>query len=1201
MRLHLLKELKYTPLILIVSSAFLGCKKNSSFSEDTKSKLAQEFSASNPCIYFNTNIDNSSELIEPLTSKENYEKYKRRLASLKLLEKDDIHEKHNIISDIMTFLNQIDNGSENIAKLKKDFTSELKNIREELKYKAEYYSMNFKNAISKINNNKQLNPVLFSINSDNKSIEFIDEFSKSKKLIMINSEEDFHNIKRFKDHLDYHNKNIAFESQQNNKEYFSNSSFGLSHAYMIAFMIEYFSEKNLSYSINKNDTPFQKILKAHIYVNITQLVNDVVTDTAKELLLISEIKNNFQFNLKNVIKIEKNIAKIGSKLSIGLNTANFIFDLIEIANAKTIEEKVDSEKRLAVDLAAASLGLLGEGVAYIAGETASAFASYLAVPIFGLSYGIDAYANVVDDKTKQALKMADYFYDYENNHYLLADGKVFVPNTNNSVLSLAHKNFKVTERPEHLNIVIQSIDLSQNNLIKIKFDSHFLYPTANVKSYAETQKYLDTKPYFDGTTLYISAFNENPVVLLDKENAIAVKNSFIPRNTSEENFISQKLNSADIKIQENTKIILPIQPKSYIKYKYQMTPFITYRTDKEIMSAYKLQQSGGFLFEFYNGIRGLGDYAIAELEHEYQKTDVYITLGDRSKKFITPELPHEFKNYLNYHFKVEQEGNHFLHITSGAKYNIESNGIENWFFGVDETEIKLNRINNNIIRINDIEIVFPKELPNKLYIQDKLGKIYLIDSYLNHFLPFHPKPEIDVVKEIDAIHHNTLQNLNEFIELTYKNNIETNFKYLKIKNHPQAKMIKNLKAPVFYNLSNKEVIHIDNADKYKDLNNVHIYHELNGNIIFYNEKEKILSYKDKNNKNYILKNVKEIYKNGDNVVAETSNYKHSFFEIREDGIFLVEIHQKYSDINYISEHAKEFAISDVVTLTYRDFPYFISMFAGYRYFKGSGIITGWYFNDIQNTYLLPLKTERTVSRLVGYRKENKNSASFFVFDKNKSTSDLATIKYENGKFYQFNRITLPDNDIIDDVKMYLNEPFILSKKGIIYKISDNFNAYIIAYNQNWLKKYAGKNLREVLNNEKNKKDTLYLLTNNQKAKLDLLENKIFIYTKNKLPIYNNNIRNQNTYFYDVIYDKPFYISNNYLEFNNFSIEKDTNENLVTLKYLQNETFLQSENESSFNLSNDGKFNKTEFFLLKFLQNNFNFIDIENIKGVGYVE
>ena len=47
----------------------LGCKKNGSSPQENKYELAHEFSGSNPCTYFNSNIDNSSELIEPLVSK----------------------------------------------------------------------------------------------------------------------------------------------------------------------------------------------------------------------------------------------------------------------------------------------------------------------------------------------------------------------------------------------------------------------------------------------------------------------------------------------------------------------------------------------------------------------------------------------------------------------------------------------------------------------------------------------------------------------------------------------------------------------------------------------------------------------------------------------------------------------------------------------------------------------------------------------------------------------------------------------------------------------------------------------------------------------------------------------------------------------------------------------------------------------------
>ncbi|MBX9837235.1 MAG: hypothetical protein K2X69_02860, partial [Silvanigrellaceae bacterium] len=988
---------------------------------------------------------------------------------------------------------------------------------------------------------------LFSLNKNSKSIEFYDEIYKSKKEIKISSNEDFQNIQKFKEQLEYHNNSLAFENHPNQNEYFSNINFGLSHAYMISFMIEYFSDKNSDYSIHKNDTTLQKIIKAHTYVNIAQLANDVITDTSKSLLLITEIKNNYKFNLRNIIKIENKIARIGNKLSISLNTANFIFDLIEIINAKTITERVKSEERLATDLAAASLGFLGDGIAFIAGESATAFSSFLAVPIFGVTYGINAYADVVADVTIKPLEIAKYFYDYENNHYLISDSNVFIPNTSNNILSLAHKNFKNTlEKPEHLNIVISELDLSHNNLLKIKFDSHYIYPTSRTNSYEETQKNLDSKPIFDPTTLFFFPFGENPSIILDKSKAFPFKNSFIPRNTNNESEIRKKLDSAEIQIQDSTKIILPIQPKSFIKYNYQLTPFITFRHDKEIMSAYKIQQNGGFLFEYSLGEIGLADYAIGSLEHEYQKSNINIIIGDKSKKFITPEIPNEFKNFINYNFKSELDGNHFLKISDGANYSIDSIGLENWHFGIDATEIKLTRLIDNSFKINDIVISFKNKTPNNLYIQDKIGRIYKIlkSNWELHF--FHPKNELDVNKEIDAKHIKNLNYLYEFIEQNYLNNSETNFKFLKIKNHPEAKLIHNLLAPVFYNIEKRELIHIDEAHSFKDINNVDIYHEINGNIIFYNKKEKVISYKNKNGKIYIIKNITDTYKNGENVIVETSNFEHSFYEIREDGVFLVEAQIDNSDFNRILEHKKDFEIADIVTITKRKWPIFIlKSLIG----KHSGMIHGWYFNDIQKTFIIPYNYNDIRSKLVGYRKEANNSSSLFIYDEYTNKSLLNKVNYKNGQFSPLETISLPENEEILDIKMYLNEPVILSKNGIIYKIDNDFKPYIIAYNQNWLKQHIGKNLNDIINNLKNKNNDLIFLTNDQKVKLDLNQRKVYLYAKDKIPFFNLNMNNNNYYFYDIIQDKLYYINKAYLEFTNFEITKKNIvnlENIITL-------------------------------------------------------
>ena len=77
----------------------------------------------------------------------------------------------------------------------------LDKIKEELKYRAKYYTQNFVNSIEKINTNKNLNPNLFTLNKNTKSIEFYDDFNKTSKTFTIQSNEDFINIEKFKEHF----------------------------------------------------------------------------------------------------------------------------------------------------------------------------------------------------------------------------------------------------------------------------------------------------------------------------------------------------------------------------------------------------------------------------------------------------------------------------------------------------------------------------------------------------------------------------------------------------------------------------------------------------------------------------------------------------------------------------------------------------------------------------------------------------------------------------------------------------------------------------------------------------------------------------------------------------------------------------------------------------------------------------------------
>ena len=79
MKFLILKELKYTPLILAISTSILGCKKNENKEDDNKINLVHFKNASTLCTNFNSIIDESNSIIEPIASKENYEKYKKDL------------------------------------------------------------------------------------------------------------------------------------------------------------------------------------------------------------------------------------------------------------------------------------------------------------------------------------------------------------------------------------------------------------------------------------------------------------------------------------------------------------------------------------------------------------------------------------------------------------------------------------------------------------------------------------------------------------------------------------------------------------------------------------------------------------------------------------------------------------------------------------------------------------------------------------------------------------------------------------------------------------------------------------------------------------------------------------------------------------------------------------------------------------------
>ena len=79
--------------------------------------------------------------------------------------------------------------------------------------------------------------------------------------------------------------------------------------------------------------------------------------------------------------------------------------------------------------------LLGESVGGI-------FLSGIGEIFGGLAVGISSYSEIVGRNIDDTKKFASYFRDYEKDHEIIANAENYFPETNDTVLSLAHKDFK---------------------------------------------------------------------------------------------------------------------------------------------------------------------------------------------------------------------------------------------------------------------------------------------------------------------------------------------------------------------------------------------------------------------------------------------------------------------------------------------------------------------------------------------------------------------------------------------------------------------------------------------------------------------------------------------------------------------------------------------------------------------------------------
>lgn len=574
-------------------------------------------------------------------------------------------------------------------------------------YEASLLTKNFSETISDIarknNISSEYFPLLEDFNDNSKELSFMNKNSHEIKYAHINSSDEFKNIFKFKKYLnDNYNNLRKFKTlNSNNEVIFDNihGTQGLTAAIVIQTIIELL-DKRSSLDTNSINPNLSSYIKAHTYVNIAILGEQILSDTLQTTELVKALTKQ----TANTTKLLNSLSKVSSVASTALNFASIGLSITELIKSESTAEKIQFGAQLGFDTAGLIMGL-GNLALYQAGATtASAAVSALAVPLAGLSIGFTGFAAASAQAVTEAEEIADRFNQYKLDFQKFGEQKNYKTTyqTHSEIKPLnnfAYKDFSYSEDASHNlqqhatnhDIVVSELNLKeQDDKIKILFGTHFLYETKKWKEYGGI--------IFNNPVLHV--FGDNPVSENDVSKSISLNNAF--------QFNSSKI----IDYIEGTPIILPMAPSSYISYGYNYTPGIIGSYSAKFTALREIQEKNfRFMFTFFRPYPL--EYAIRSMTFNFQNTDIDMILGDKNYAFFTPIFPDDWKNKINYKFS-SGNGSYYLKLSNFAKYEIESSGLEKWFFDCQDldnnllvfgTEIKIGKTS---IKFKDNK--YPKEI-----------------------------------------------------------------------------------------------------------------------------------------------------------------------------------------------------------------------------------------------------------------------------------------------------------------------------------------------------------------------------------------------------------------------------------------------------------------------------------------------------------
>lgn len=471
-----------------------------------------------------------------------------------------------------------------------------------------------------------------------------------------------------------------------NIEQTDDANSGLNSAIAVQALIQSIENKKYSTihesNISKN---LATALKVNSYVNYIMIGQNNIHDSVKVTELISKLWRQSDSAINNApTRFTLAIAnKVHEGIGYSLTATQLSLDIYEFANANTEEEKAVFGTQLAFDTMTLATGLAGTYANTIgASATATVFGS-VGIILNGLGIGFAALSRAFSKVADNAKSVGIYFdyldkayqdngYDFEEKHQIL------VP---------------------RFGAVIRKINLHIGN---IEFDSQYIYRTSE-------------KSAGGGRHNYIFWAGNFPHVIHDRNQALNIREN-----------IGYIENTHDLMDSEN--IILPITPKSYIDYTYNILPGATTRNDLGFSVARRLEQTDKFDYDFY--IFPF-ENTITKLTQEYVHTPIEIILSNENKNIIIPKMPIEWHGKI--HYDIRGKGNEYhISINYGASitlhHHMENENPTTWIINSSEINGDNITIDNNRIIIDGFIINIDRTSSNDmLKLVNNSGEVKLVN------------------------------------------------------------------------------------------------------------------------------------------------------------------------------------------------------------------------------------------------------------------------------------------------------------------------------------------------------------------------------------------------------------------------------------------------------------------------------------------